>query len=73
MNVELCTGARHNNHTARAWPYIRDIKADNVIIQRSASLDTDTFDVKLIDFGFSKVLHNDLTGSYLGTSGYVAP
>lgn len=48
----------------------RDIKTENIIITNH---DTDTMVVKIIDFGFSTSLHNDLTGSFLGTRGYLAP
>jgi len=30
-------------------------------------------DWQLIDFGFSTILHHSLTGSFLGTGGYLAP
>jgi calcium-dependent protein kinase len=48
----------------------RDIKAENLLIKR---IDDDNFDVKLIDFGFSKILRFNLAGSFLGTGGYIAP
>lgn len=86
----------------------RDIKAENVIINRknstvlnaasttsSSNMTTTTttptltttmtnamstistpplfYDIKLIDFGFSTVLGHDLTGTFLGTGGYLAP
>ena len=55
----------------------RDIKAENVIIQlEETSIDgvLSASSVKLIDFGFSTMLRRtDLTGSFLGTGGYLAP
>ena len=49
----------------------RDIKAENVIYYEKK--DGTKPVVKLIDFGFSTILKHDLTGSFLGTSGYIAP
>lgn len=48
----------------------RDIKTENIIV---TSEDKGSMVVKIIDFGFSTLLHNDLTGSFLGTRGYIAP
>lgn len=48
----------------------RDIKAENIIIYKSS---VGTYSVKLIDFGFSIILGRNLTGSFLGTGGYIAP
>lgn len=48
----------------------RDIKAENILISRS---DGKIMGVKLIDFGFSKIMKHDLAGSFLGTGGYIAP
>lgn len=48
----------------------RDIKAENLIFFK----DADGNDaLKLIDFGFSTVLRHQLTGSFMGTGGYIAP
>lgn len=54
----------------------RDIKAENVIIQLKALPEggIGVASVKLIDFGFSTMLRRtDMTGSFLGTGGYLAP
>ena len=48
----------------------RDIKAENILISRK---DGEIVNVKLIDFGFSKVIKNNLAVSFLGTGGYIAP
>lgn len=48
----------------------RDIKAENVIFFQKVNGD---LSLKLIDFGFSTILKHDLTGSFLGTGGYIAP
>lgn len=48
----------------------RDIKAENVIFFEKVNGD---LSLKLIDFGFSTILKHDLTGSFLGTGGYIAP
>lgn len=48
----------------------RDLKAENLLLtDPTAEYPT----VKLIDFGFSTILHHCLTGSFLGTVGYLAP
>lgn len=48
----------------------RDLKAENLlIVDKGSQLPV----VKLIDFGFSTILHHSLTGSFLGTGGYLAP
>jgi serine/threonine protein kinase len=44
----------------------RDVKAENLLVSVGI---TGVFDVKLIDFGFSKVLGFDLTRTYMGTDG----
>jgi serine/threonine protein kinase len=48
----------------------RDIKAENVLINRKEG---GVMSVKVIDFGFSKMLKHNLAGSFLGTGGYIAP
>lgn len=48
----------------------RDIKAENLIFFKNINGE---FSLKLIDFGFSTILKNNLTGSFLGTGGYIAP
>ena len=48
----------------------RDIKAENIIV---TGTENRKIKFKLIDFGFSRILENDLTGSFLGTGGYIAP
>ena len=48
----------------------RDIKAENLLILFD---DKENVQVKMIDFGFSKILRYDLAGSFLGTGGYIAP
>jgi serine/threonine protein kinase len=48
----------------------RDIKAENVIFFHKVNGEVS---LKLIDFGFSTILKHDLTGSFLGTGGYIAP
>lgn len=48
----------------------RDLKAENLlVVDPTADFPT----VKLIDFGFSTILRHNLTGSFLGTGGYLAP
>lgn len=48
----------------------RDLKAENLlVVDSTAEYPT----VKLIDFGFSTILRHQLTGSFLGTGGYLAP
>ena len=66
----------------------RDIKAENLIFFRNTNksssncegsshsfggADTGELSLKLIDFGFSTVLRHELTGSFMGTGGYIAP
>ena len=48
----------------------RDIKAENLIFCKGVNGEST---LKLIDFGFSTVLGHDLTGSFMGTGGYIAP
>lgn len=48
----------------------RDIKAENLIFFKN-SYGEDS--LKLIDFGFSTILRHHLTGSFMGTGGYIAP
>lgn len=48
----------------------RDIKAENIIFVEAEDGD---FSLKLIDFGFSTIARSELTGSFLGTGGYIAP
>lgn len=48
----------------------RDIKAENLIFFRHLD---GRQSLKMIDFGFSTILKHDLTGSFLGTGGYIAP
>lgn len=48
----------------------RDIKAENLLISET---EDGEYNVKLIDFGFSKNLGFDLTKTYMGTDGYMAP
>lgn len=48
----------------------RDIKAENLIFFRNADGE---IALKLIDFGFSTVLRHSMTGSFMGTGGYIAP
>eukprot|EP01038_Epipyxis_sp_PR26KG_P007649 gene7649-10410_t len=48
----------------------RDIKAENVIFFKKPNGE---FTLKLIDFGFSTIIKYALTGSFLGTGGYIAP
>src|SRR3990167_154568 len=43
-----------------------DIKPKNIVLERSG----DNFAVTLIDFGFSKKLHEDITKYFIGTVGY---
>lgn len=48
----------------------RDLKAENLlVVDPTADFPT----VKLIDFGFATILRHNLTGSFLGTGGYLAP
>lgn len=48
----------------------RDIKAENLLVSQ---IKGGLYSIKLIDFGFSKVLRYNLAGSFLGTGGYIAP
>lgn len=48
----------------------RDIKAENLIFFQDIYGKTN---LKLVDFGFSTIVRNELTGSFLGTGGYIAP
>eukprot|EP01039_Chlorochromonas_danica_P007314 gene7311-8093_t len=48
----------------------RDIKAENLIFFTHLN---GKQSLKMIDFGFSTILKHDLTGSFLGTGGYIAP
>jgi calcium/calmodulin-dependent protein kinase I len=48
----------------------RDIKAENLIFFTDERGETS---LKLIDFGFSTILRHELTGSFMGTGGYIAP
>ncbi len=48
----------------------RDLKAENLLV---VDPQADYPTVKLIDFGFSTILRHNLTGSFLGTGGYLAP
>jgi serine/threonine protein kinase len=41
----------------------RDLKAENLLLVDNSE---DYPTVKLIDFGFSTILHHNLTGSFLG-------
>ena len=58
------------NHLHEKGIVHRDIKAENILISRQHGKITG---VKLIDFGFSKVMKHKLAGSFLGTGGYIAP
>ncbi|CAM9259038.1 unnamed protein product [Phaeothamnion confervicola] len=48
----------------------RDLKAENLLLVQNGA---NWPEVKLIDFGFSTTLRYTLTGSFLGTGGYIAP
>ncbi|KAJ1434312.1 kinase-like domain-containing protein [Ochromonadaceae sp. CCMP2298] len=48
----------------------RDIKAENLIFFKDPRGEVS---LKLIDFGLSTILGHDLTGSFMGTGGYIAP
>jgi serine/threonine protein kinase len=48
----------------------RDIKAENLIFCKDGNGQDS---LKLIDFGFSTVLRHQMTGSFMGTGGYIAP
>jgi len=48
----------------------RDIKAENLIFFHNTRGE---LSLKLIDFGFSTILGHDMTGSFMGTGGYIAP
>ncbi len=48
----------------------RDLKAENLLVVDPTE---DFPTVKLIDFGFATILRHNLTGSFLGTGGYLAP
>ena len=46
----------------------RDIKPENVMITKP-----DSSEVKIIDFGFSKVMDGPFADSFMGTGGFLAP
>ena len=47
----------------------RDLKPENLLLTASGK----NAQVKLIDFGLAKVMHEDTARSFLGTKGYLAP
>ena len=47
----------------------RDLKPENLLLTASGK----DAQVKLIDFGLAKVMHEDTARSFLGTKGYLAP
>lgn len=51
----------------------RDLKLKNILVKFPSILDKEHFDVKLSDFGFSKVVDCDVTGTKLGTPTTMAP
>lgn len=51
----------------------RDMKPENLLLQHKPRSSHD-IEVKIIDFGLSKIMsHGHMTGSFLGTRGYLAP
>jgi len=48
----------------------RDLKPENLLL---TSKDPKNAEVKLIDFGLAKVMHETVASSFLGTKGYLAP
>ncbi|ETV96387.1 CAMK/CAMK1 protein kinase [Aphanomyces invadans] len=47
----------------------RDLKPENVLLTSPSP----NAEIKIIDFGLAKLLHNSQTRSFLGTRGYLAP
>jgi serine/threonine protein kinase len=47
----------------------RDLKPENLLLTSKSP----NAEVKIIDFGLAKLLHDNLTRSFLGTRGYLAP
>ena len=51
----------------------RDLKLKNILYKYTDNLNKKEFDVKLADFGFAKVLENDITFTHVGTPLNMAP
>jgi serine/threonine protein kinase len=51
----------------------RDLKPENLLLRAVPKSANDTIEVKIIDFGLSKAVEEDLARSFLGTRGYLAP
>ena len=50
----------------------RDLKPENLLLRRKPKPNEDV-EVKIIDFGLSKALEDEVARSFLGTRGYLAP
>jgi serine/threonine protein kinase len=75
LNEEFACRMLHGVFSAVAYLHERgvvhrDIKAENLIFCKDSSGQDS---LKLIDFGFSTVLRHQMTGSFMGTGGYIAP
>mmetsp|Transcript_67449 Transcript_67449/g.99990 ORF Transcript_67449/g.99990 Transcript_67449/m.99990 type:complete len:386 (+) Transcript_67449:601-1758(+) len=51
----------------------RDLKPENLLLTRKPRTPLDDIEVKIIDFGLSKCMHEPVARSFLGTRGYLAP
>ncbi|GKY95469.1 hypothetical protein MPSEU_000508500 [Mayamaea pseudoterrestris] len=51
----------------------RDLKPENLLLKRPPKSPNENIDVKIIDFGLSKMMEQDITGTFLGTRGYLSP
>ncbi|CAJ1897484.1 unnamed protein product [Cylindrotheca closterium] len=51
----------------------RDLKPENLLLRRIPRNAGDSVEVKIIDFGLSKLMQEPVARSFLGTRGYLAP
>lgn len=51
----------------------RDLKPENLLLKNKAEDNTGPIDVKIIDFGLSKLMDEPIAHTFLGTRGYLAP
>jgi serine/threonine protein kinase len=65
FSIQNASHPRSNNNTAQS---LGEITSGRVSYTSSSQIV-----VKLIDFGFSTIVKHTLTGSFLGTGGYLAP
>ncbi|KAL7274425.1 hypothetical protein RUND412_002670 [Rhizina undulata] len=68
----LTEEAKNRFYMKNRWKTIlhRDIKPSNVLVSR---IHEDQISVKPCDFGIEKFHAADMTGTYIGTQGYIAP